>query len=290
MISFSLSKDFCNRLLTSFFLIFLVFLLLSYGNLFTKQSFVLLVFAILIYEWINIFFKIFSLSKASKTFFIAFHYLLLAFSFYYHNSSSLLYYALLTSCFFWLLNFMLVFLFQVRSNHIKKYFFSSKILLTLFGILFIYPACLAFLYLFKYDYLHKQNLMLKHLLAVIMITICCDSFAYFFGKKFGKNNVFSKVSPKKTLEGFLGGICCTPIVVGAYLLFIDYFSFGFFLLLIFFSCLSVVGDLSESILKRVAGVKDSGSLLPGHGGFLDRFDSVIAVLPVYFFVNFYYLL
>lgn len=110
-----------------------------------------------------------------------------------------------------------------------------------------------------------------------------DTFAYIVGKSIGKNKLFERISPKKTIEGFLGGVLFT--VAGAYILGL-YFTFltplqwmGFAAIVAVFGTL---GDLVESQLKRKAGVKDSGNIMPGHGGVLDRLDSVIFAVPFLF--------
>jgi phosphatidate cytidylyltransferase len=110
-----------------------------------------------------------------------------------------------------------------------------------------------------------------------------DTFAYIVGKAIGKNKLFERISPKKTIEGFIGGVVFT--VAGAYILGL-YFTFltplqwmGFAAIVAVFGTL---GDLVESKLKRVAGVKDSGNIMPGHGGILDRLDSVVFAIPFLF--------
>ena len=118
-----------------------------------------------------------------------------------------------------------------------------------------------------------------------------DSGAYYLGKKFGSRKVFPKTSPNKTLEGLISGILISSCIL--YLInFQEVFKFNinyldnqnsflFFILLIS-SAVAVFGDYLESKIKRSADVKDSGSLLPGHGGILDRVDSHIFVIPVFF--------
>jgi len=120
--------------------------------------------------------------------------------------------------------------------------------------------------------------------AVLVISWCGDTGGYFAGKYFGRTKLYPLVSPKKTWEGVLGGVLLATaglFVVRAVALpvltVVDVMVLGPVL------CLSgVVGDLSESLLKRAFGVKDSGSIMPGHGGLLDRIDSVLFVAPLLF--------
>jgi len=121
-----------------------------------------------------------------------------------------------------------------------------------------------------------------HLFWLIFIVILSDSGAYFVGKSIGKHG-FSASSPNKTLEGVIGGLVLA--VFGGYIFGICAFSeysSGFLLLASFLSAFfGVFGDLFESYLKRAAGVKDSGNLLPGHGGVLDRIDGyMFAIIPM----------
>lgn len=129
---------------------------------------------------------------------------------------------------------------------------------------------------------------LKFLLVSILVLIwVADSCAYFVGSQIGKRKLFPSISPGKSWEGLFGGGMCT--MIAAYILFSIYgigsLHFWIGLALIVW-VLGVYGDLIASHVKRLLGVKDSGTLLPGHGGFYDRFDAFIYVLP---FVLFYYL-
>ncbi|WBL21740.1 MULTISPECIES: phosphatidate cytidylyltransferase [unclassified Zunongwangia] len=107
-----------------------------------------------------------------------------------------------------------------------------------------------------------------------------DTFAYIVGKNFGKRKLFERISPNKTVEGFIGGIIFTAIV--SYFI-ADYTSFlnplDWVGLAIFISVFGTLGDLIQSKFKRQAGVKDSGNLMPGHGGLFDRLDSIIFAAP-----------
>ncbi|MBK8737291.1 MAG: phosphatidate cytidylyltransferase [Saprospiraceae bacterium] len=123
----------------------------------------------------------------------------------------------------------------------------------------------------------------KWILSMIAMNWSNDVFAYFVGRKFGKTPLAPEISPKKTIEGSIGGLVgaiLTGICLNLYflnepvsLLFIIIFG-------IFIWAFGTVGDLFESKLKRLVQIKDSGNILPGHGGFLDRFDSFLFIIPV----------
>ncbi|MGE5676055.1 MAG: phosphatidate cytidylyltransferase [Mycobacterium leprae] len=125
---------------------------------------------------------------------------------------------------------------------------------------------------------------LKWVTLAFFCTWVADSLAYFVGRAFGKHKLAPKISPKKSVEGAIGGGVST-VIVGALwgpVVGITAFQGGAIAVVAFI--LSVVGDLSESALKRYCGVKDSGNLLPGHGGVLDRFDSSLFVLPFIYYM------
>ncbi|MBN1951999.1 MAG: phosphatidate cytidylyltransferase [Bacteroidales bacterium] len=115
-----------------------------------------------------------------------------------------------------------------------------------------------------------------------------DSFAYVFGLLFGKHRLFERISPKKSWEGFFGGVIMTGIAVYILSFFNNKLEVPEWIILGVLTAISgVFGDFVESVLKRSANVKDSGSLLPGHGGLLDRIDSLLLVSPViysYFYI------
>lgn len=109
-----------------------------------------------------------------------------------------------------------------------------------------------------------------------------DTMAYFVGSQLGKNKLFERISPKKTWEGTIGGGICTMLIAwGLSFLIDDFTPVQWIALAAVAAVFGTLGDLVESMLKRSVGVKDSGTLLPGHGGLLDRFDAFIFALPFY---------
>lgn len=125
----------------------------------------------------------------------------------------------------------------------------------------------------------------KHYLFIALIPIYLnDTLAYASGRFLGKNKLFPSVSPKKTWEGFFGGVIGTMVVMHVIVFFAGEYSINNAFIITFVSILASVlatfGDLFESKLKRAAGVKDSGKILPGHGGILDRIDAMLFVAPV----------
>ena len=121
---------------------------------------------------------------------------------------------------------------------------------------------------------------------VILIFFCVlvtDTGCYYFGRKFGKHKLAPIISPNKTIEGSMGGTACAvaaSMIIGYLNHIVWYHCFIAGILIALFS---QIGDLCESLIKRDAGVKDSGNILPGHGGFLDRTDSYVFTLPVLYY-------
>lgn len=141
------------------------------------------------------------------------------------------------------------------------------------GLLVLVPAWLAL------ARLHALGPQL--LLFLILLVVAADVGAYFAGRSFGRNKLAPRVSPGKTWEGVLGGFAAAAVmaVVGVWWFHVDALLFGALCIIVVVA--SIIGDLTESLFKRHAGLKDSGTLLPGHGGLLDRVDSVTAAAPVF---------
>jgi len=120
------------------------------------------------------------------------------------------------------------------------------------------------------------------LIIFFVIVWANDTFAYLFGSAFGKHPLFKRISPKKSWEGSIGGAISAVLIAG---FFGYYFSilnvYSWVLLSLIVVITASLGDLVESLLKRQMGIKDSGNIMPGHGGILDRFDAAIFAIPFY---------
>ncbi len=126
------------------------------------------------------------------------------------------------------------------------------------------------------------------LLFIVMVIAAADSGAYFAGRAFGKHKLCPRVSPKKTIEGLLGGLLAVTVVVALAGSMVSGWSLGFTTLLfisLVAALFSVVGDLFISVIKRQNDIKDSSQILPGHGGILDRIDGLLAGIPVFYLLQ-----
>ena len=126
------------------------------------------------------------------------------------------------------------------------------------------------------------------IIAILIMIWVNDSFAFLVGKNFGKTKLFVSVSPKKTIEGFIGGVVFALLASFIISKFNNDFTLVNWLIIAFIvSVIGTIGDLVESKFKRQANIKDSGNIMPGHGGMLDRLDSLLFAAPfVYLYINF----
>ncbi|GAA4893586.1 phosphatidate cytidylyltransferase [Flaviramulus aquimarinus] len=159
-------------------------------------------------------------------------------------------------------------------------FVTKRFLLTTFYL----SSAFVFLILIANYY---ENYNPSILLGTFILVWVNDSFAYLVGKNFGKQKLFEKISPKKTVEGFLGGLFFSCIASYFIATFTETLNFTSWLILsIIITVFGTLGDLIESKFKRQANVKDSGVIMPGHGGLLDRLDSIIFAAPfIYLFLR-----
>ena len=188
--------------------------------------------------------------------------------------------------------FIIIFeLFRAKKNPFLN------ISITLTGLLYV-PTFLSSLFLIRNFDSQSQNfsnLGMVITFVIFLSTWLCDTGALFFGKFLGKNKLLYRVSPNKTIEGSIGGF------FGTFLIYILFYFFSFdeifneyinhFDILFIFIIIGIgaqIGDLAESLFKRNFGLKDSSSMLAGHGGFLDRFDSILFSAPlVYIYFRFF---
>lgn len=153
----------------------------------------------------------------------------------------------------------------------------------LMGWLTLLPAWSAIVFVRGLDYPQAEFTGAWLLFGLLGLVWAADIGGYVIGKPFGKNKLLPKVSPGKTLEGMLGGMVFVLLLVSA----VGYWKNWpaqmpyWYLAAVVLAALSVFGDLTESMFKRAAGKKDSGAFLPGHGGILDRIDSLTATAPLY---------
>jgi phosphatidate cytidylyltransferase len=130
----------------------------------------------------------------------------------------------------------------------------------------------------------------KIIIGLFILIWTNDTFAYLVGKSMGKHKLFERISPKKTIEGFLGGVvfaCFAGYLISKLYIkpnpnFSEMSILIWTIIALIVGVFGTIGDLIESKFKRIAGVKDSGTIMPGHGGVLDRLDSVIFVAPIVF--------
>lgn len=144
------------------------------------------------------------------------------------------------------------------------------------GLLVLVPAWVAMLTVLRSPTGGPELLLLA--LAVVW---AADVGAYFTGRRFGRTRLAPRVSPGKTWEGVAGGLVATALVATAGAAVLNLAIPGLVLISVAAAAVSIIGDLTVSIFKRTAGLKDSGSLFPGHGGVLDRIDSLTAAMPLF---------
>lgn len=166
---------------------------------------------------------------------------------------------------------------EVKTNTLSKYVYLVGYII------------LPFVFITKIPF-GEKGYNPKIIISIFILIWTNDTFAFIVGKSIGKRKLFERVSPKKTIEGFIGGIVFA--VLASYIISRYYFDpkesyfkksvIIWMTIALIVSIFGTIGDLIESKFKRAAGVKDSGAIMPGHGGILDRLDSVIFVAPIIF--------
>jgi phosphatidate cytidylyltransferase len=167
----------------------------------------------------------------------------------------------------------IILLFQYVSNSAAGVKWSAKAHLIV-GAMLLVPSCSSIIVLRKFGS--------DILLILLLLVWAVDIGGYFVGKKYGANKLMPLISPAKTIEGSLGGVALAIILTLAAYYIIPIDSFGLLeiiLITVFIAVFAILGDLFESMVKRRFGIKDSGNVIPGHGGLLDRIDSLTAAAP-----------
>lgn len=156
---------------------------------------------------------------------------------------------------------------------------ASEAALLFFGVIYL-PYLLGYLVL-----LRNHPLGIKWILLIIFIVMSGDSAAYFIGTRYGKNRLYPEVSPKKSIEGAIGGLAGSLLgaMAAKLLFFAEISAVDALLAALLIGTLGQIGDLFESLLKRSCNVKDSGTIFPGHGGILDRLDSILFAAPAAYY-------
>lgn len=192
------------------------------------------------------------------------------------------YYLILISLIWWFIALSTIF-FYPKGKSIWKFIPVSFLV----GCITIIPAWFAILYLHG-----NKSFGPKWLLYFCFIVWSADIGAYLFGKKWGKHRIAPNLSPGKTIEGVVGAFISVLLVTIIFKLIlkvffeVEYMKYSWFSIIIaslITTVFAIIGDLSESMFKRIRGIKDSGNLIPGHGGALDRLDSILAAAPVFVF-------
>lgn len=174
------------------------------------------------------------------------------------------------------------FTYQIFTKKLIKYSSQrTKLGITIRYVIFSF----CFLVLLPFSNREFHPYLMISILSIIWVN---DSFAFFVGKNLGKRKLFPSVSPNKTVEGFIGGLVFSIIAALIITNFYPHFSlFHWIMIALIVSIFGTIGDLVVSKFKRQANLKDSGTLMPGHGGILDRLDSLLFASPfVYLYINF----
>lgn len=179
----------------------------------------------------------------------------------------------------------LAFIFEIYRNKSRPFI---NIAITLLGIIYVAVPFSLLLTFARPEVMHKWGVPVV-LVGYFAFTWIYDTGAYLYGKQFGKHKFFERISPKKTWEGTIAGAMVTLLFATLFSLIVNelpYFDWYMLALMVVF--FGTHGDLAESMLKRSLGIKDSGKILPGHGGILDRFDTMLISAPfvfLYFFLR-----
>ena len=266
-----MSSNLTKRVITSVVIIFTIILFTLFFTEYLRFILSIVIFYGF-WEWLNI--SGYGLNKNRIWLFVTF-FLIIFFSIgmqKYGIANILLYFNVVI----WLGATLLLLKFNKETNHFKSYnkvTVNRTILVS--GYIILPSLYLSFLYLSQVNI--EKSFLLFFVIAYVALS---DIGGYFCGKLFGKKKIFPNISPNKTLEGYIGGflISFTAILL-TYEKFLNETLFTTLVIFIIFIMLSFIGDLYISLIKRIHNLEDTGSILPGHGGLLDRIDSYLFSIP-----------
>ncbi len=260
-----------QRIITAIALVVVLLCVVFFSNELFFALFVSLVSALAVWEWS----RLAAIQNTVRRCLFCLLLILACSAGYFFLQNNLLA-VLIFSLGFWLLAFLFIYSYPRGSQ-----FWNNTLALSIAGFLVLFPCWYLLIYL------RSQADFAFNFLGLIALVAAADSGAYFSGKAFGKHKLAESVSPNKTWEGVGGGVLACFIVMlligfTANSLQIPPYHWSAYLVLpLLISFFSVTGDLLESMLKRAQGMKDSGNILPGHGGILDRIDGIVASVPVF---------
>ena len=264
-------NEIAKRTFTMFNLFFFLSFLYLFGNNTLLILFISVVSIYSLYEWMSI--------SSSHVIFLPI-FVILNSILYYFEFVNTYYLSIITLLVWVILIYSMIYLRNQLKTFIRKYYM-------IIGLFIFSSFFLILINLYPYDVAmtsHSNLIDNKHYFLFFIILISSiDIFAYIFGKVFGKNKIISSISPNKTFEGYLGSFIFTILFFILFFsinnliwTYLDLFFLTFIILLAFF------GDLFMSFIKRIYDIKNTGNLLPGHGGILDRLDSYLPTLPLFY--------
>ena len=253
-------NEFSKRLTTSLILIILLIGIFSIGNI----GIYLMVMGLSFFS----FYEIFKLSKNK----VRLH--------YYITFLILLNFSITKSGLLNLFDHLVLIIFYTLSSLIiiGSLFQKSNIHFSILGFL-LNSTFFSIIYIIS-----NQNLEYKLIFIIVTIISLCDIFAYLIGKRFGKSKIFPKISPNKTIEGYIGGAFCSLSLFALIFLYLNLKDLNLIIYVSIIIVASFIGDLYVSFFKRKLNIKDLGKIFPGHGGVLDRIDSWLFSFPLTFLI------
>lgn len=273
-----------HRILTALVLIPLVVYLI----LFSSNLIFSLVFALISILALDEWSKIHHFPTKNRIFFLLLNSMLLLSLYWFNEHRSVQWIMMLIGLFFWFYAFWQIRQYEKGNSEQINRLYLRQFNQYLYGMLLLVPAWFSLVLVKQQEWHLVNNLTLdggQMIMLLMLLVWCADTGAYFFGRLWGNKKLSPRVSPGKTQMGMVGAFVLSSglILICAYwqalnMLLVAQLLFMSWVIVF----VSIVGDLYESMIKRRAGVKDSGHILPGHGGVLDRIDSLTAAAPIFY--------